>query len=388
MNWISKLVIVLLLFNGVFSLVPVKSSAEDCPAAVVMGRYILQESKVWFVYNKTVQQLRNEEYDVEGDPDWLLQVNYTRSPNYTLKCTIAKLSWPNVTLQNIEGKYDLNVTAHRIMEDGSIGEKLGSFIKTNIPAHMGNRWESWNPYFGVAVNPSEFVIGNSFTLRHFDYTVNRTEILADTPWGQNLTYVLYGTNVNETHSFRTTLWCDGNSGILLKQTWETNVPTHLHHEELRTIETGAMRNEFEVVREGQVYAIPINTNSTINEFIFDTSTNRINVIINGSTGTLGMFNITIPKSLVPTGYDVEVYIDNKKTNYQITEDASNYYVYLEYYHSEHTITINFAAKPIWMQWWFFLTIGVAIAVIVGAAYLLIKRKSAGLAIPQTPSTTS
>jgi len=211
---------------------PIKSNPEEPQPAAMVGKYILQEDKYWIVYNKTVQQLRDEGYDVLGDPSWLLQVNYTRL-DYTMKCEIIKLSWPNVTLENIEGEHDLNVTAYRIMENGSIGEKLASFLKPDQPPRM-RTWESWDPYLGVMFNTSALVIGNNFSIGLLKLSVDGTETLTDTPWGLNETYVLHGT-----YSFsNNTVWCDAESGIVLKEIWDTSHSTFISHEELKTVETG------------------------------------------------------------------------------------------------------------------------------------------------------
>jgi len=93
----------LIFFSQVFFVLPIKSNPDQIPPAAVVGRYILGEDRYWIVYNKTVLQLRDEGYDVQGDSDWLLQVNYTRL-DYTFKCKIVKLFWPNITAEITEGK--------------------------------------------------------------------------------------------------------------------------------------------------------------------------------------------------------------------------------------------------------------------------------------------
>lgn len=348
---------------------PVKSTPDHFPPAAVVGRYVLHEDRFWIVYNMTVQQLRDEGYDVSGDPDLPLQVNYTRL-GYTYKYKIAKLSWPNITLELTQGEHDLNVTAHRIMEDGSIGEKLASFFKVNQPPYV-KTWESQNPNLGVGFNPSVFVIGNKFSDKLLEYNINRTEILTDTPWGQNETYVLYGYFANASHCYKNIVWCDAESGVMLKQIWDQENPIFISHEEQKTVETGI---KFEVVYDGESYEIPIETNSTIIDFAFDPTAKEISVTVNGSEDTLGRCNITIPKELVPADCTIEVYIDGQRIDHQITEDVDNYYVYVEYQHSTHMITVSFVITAIWMQWWFWLIATAGIVVLIGAVYFLKKRK--------------
>lgn len=178
-----------------------KASSGQFPPAVTLGRYNLFEDKYWIVYNKTTQQLRSEGYEVADESDWLLKVNYSRI-GYTLKSKVVKLSWPNVTLQVIEGAHDLNVTAHRIMDDGNIGEILASFLRTNRPPYVHPYpLEVNDPDLGVGFNPSVFTIGNIFPTKLLTYTVNRIETLLGTPWGQNQTYVSRGYFANTARSY-------------------------------------------------------------------------------------------------------------------------------------------------------------------------------------------
>jgi hypothetical protein len=85
---------------------------------------------------------------------------------------------------------------------------------------------------------------------------------------------------------------------------------------------------------------------------------------------------------MPADHGIEVYINDQKTDYQLTEDADNYYVYVEYQHSIRTITIKFVTTVIWMQWWFWAIVIAGIAVLVGAVYFFKWRK------PSTPTTPS
>jgi signal peptidase I len=220
------------------------SSLKDFEAttARVLGRYILQSSRFSLVRNQTVQQLRSEGYDVQGDPDWLLQVNYTRSAGYTLKGTIVAVSWPEVTVQNTEGRYDLNVTARRINVDGTLGDEVGSFSRLDQPSQLGLKYGCHDPGFGVGFNPSAFVIGNRFSIRitgpALEYVVNRTETLTNTAWGTNETYVLHGLFANASHRFTVTAWCDAESGLILRQTIQTMSLDYVTYEETETVETG------------------------------------------------------------------------------------------------------------------------------------------------------
>jgi len=241
--------IVTLLFSLVFASFlfftsPARLASAQVPSAAVLGRYVLWNDNFWMVTNKTVQQLSQEGYDVEGEPDQPIQVNYTRL-NYTFKSKIVKLAWPNITLELTEGEYDLNVTMHEILEDGTIGERIGSFLRESQPSRTGRTYEAWDPAFGPGFSPSALWNGNTFTV-WLEYEVTGPETLYNTPWGQNETFVLNGERINNTHSFTNRIWCDAETGIILKQIWDSKMPTCVTHEEQTIIETGieAVKPEF------------------------------------------------------------------------------------------------------------------------------------------------
>lgn len=371
---LSSSVILVLLVQTLAAL-PVESSSDQFPSAVTLGRYNLFEDKYWIVYNKTAQQLRSEGYEVAGESDSLLMVNYSRI-GYTLKSKVVKLSWPNVTLQLIEGAHDLNVTAHRIMGDGSIGEKLASFLRTSRPPYVHPYpLEVNDPDLGVGFNPSVLTVGNTFPTKLLTYTVSRTQILSGTPWGQNQTYVLRGYFANTTHSYDWTVWNDAQSGLFLRLAVESKTPTFTSYEEAEIIETGIEWDKFDVAQDGQSYKVLIDTNSTLSEFTYDSNTNKISLTVDGSAGTSGICNVTVPKGLVPAGYSIEVYVDGQKTAYTHTEDTSNYYVCATYQHSSHTITVGFVNAAIWLQWWFWLIIAAVVAILVIGIYAIGKRRT-------------
>jgi hypothetical protein len=362
-----KIILVIMLTLFLAGTLNIVVHAQFPPTAVV-GRYVLSEDNYWRAENKTVQELRDEGYDVQGDSDWLLLVNYTRL-DYTFTGMIVGLSWPSITAQTIEGGYDLNVTAHRLIEDGSIGEKITSFVRVDQPPRMGNRWESQDPSLGPMFNPSVFIVGNTFSGNLLEYSVNRAEILTDTPWGQNETYVLRGYFANATHLYDWTIWCDSESGIILRQIVHSKAPTFISYEEHRIVETGI---KYEVVHEEEIYEIPIETNSTITDF--DPSAKKISLTIDGPTATLGTCKITIPKEIVPANHNIEVYFNGQKTDYELTKDTNNYYVYVEYQHSVHTLTISFMSPAIWMQLGFWAIVITGIAALMGAIYFIRKRE--------------
>jgi len=378
------LLISLVFLCQVFFVLPVKSTSNQFPQAIELGRYNLFQDKYWAVHNKTIQQLRNEGYDVPGDANSFVQANYTYL-DYTFKSKIVRLSWPNVTLQITEGTHDLNVTVYRTIDDEGISERLGSYLRSNLPLYIHPYpLEVRDPDLGVGFNPSVFTIGNTFPTLLLTYTVNRTEILNGTPWGQNDTYVCEGYFANATHSYKWTTWCDARSGLFLKLAVESKTPTFTSYEEQKIVKTGVEGDRFDVVKNDQFYQVLVDTNSTLSSFLFDSSTNKISLTVDGPMGTSGMCNITVPKSLVLPSYDFEVYVDGQKTVHTVTEDTDNYYISFSYEHSTHTITINLVSGAIWTQWWFWTIVIMVIAVLAGVVYLLKRKKPATKSTPSSP----
>jgi hypothetical protein len=263
-----------------------------------------------------------------------------------------------------------------MMEDGSIGEKLETFLRMNVPTYLHPYpLEVKDPNLGVGFNPEALVIGNTFAATLLNFTVNRTEILTGTSWGQNNTYVSLGYSANATHSYDWTTWSDSASGLFLKLVVISRTPTLTSYEEMNLIETGVEVDRFDVVKSSQSYQIHIDTNSSLNGFLFDPDANKINLRVEGAADTSGILNVTVPKGLVPAGYGFEVLVDDQATSYTLTEDTNNYYVAVSYHHSTHTITISFVAVALWNQWWFWPTIGAAIVVVMILAYFFLKRRT-------------
>jgi hypothetical protein len=284
------------------------------------------------------------------------------------------LSWPNATVLVKQGTYDLNLTAYKVLDDGTIGDRVGSFLRSDLPAVLAPLLTYKDPVLGVGFDPSVFTIGNTFVVSTKTYTVDRTETLNDTLWGQNDTYVCVAHLTNATHSYSWTSWCDAASGLFLKNVAESKTPTSTSYEEQEMIETGVENDRFDVVQNSQSYQVFVHTNSTLDDFEFDSSVNTLSLAVNGPSGTSGMCNITIPNGLVPAGNGFEVYVDGQKANHTLAEDVNNCYVSVSYQHSAHTIKVDIVGGTLLTAWWIWGTVIVIIALVAGAVYLSRKRR--------------
>lgn len=84
------------------------------------------------------------------------------------------------------------------------------------------------------------------------------------------------------------------------------------------------------------------SNSTLKNYNVDYVTKQISFIVTGSTGTIGVCNITIPEDLLWDNFSV--YLGEKllvaEIDYTITYTGSHYIVSITYHHSSHTITVT------------------------------------------------
>ncbi len=160
-------------------------SATSTPQVSCFNFY---EDAYWVAYNATVQQINNSQlwglgYQIAGDPNWLIQANFTRTA-YSFKSQIISVVGSDIILQNTEGKYDLNFTAFRIIDNGSLGEKLASFFIPDQPAFkQPSETRHAATDMGVGINPSILSVGNVWQdVGKVTYRVDRKETLTGTVW--------------------------------------------------------------------------------------------------------------------------------------------------------------------------------------------------------------
>jgi hypothetical protein len=95
---------------------------------------------------------------------------------------------------------------------------------------------------------------------------------------------------------------------------------------------------------GTTYSVPILSNSTVNNFNFDPKSLSISFNVNGTAGTTGYCNITIPRSLLDNSTQGQWVIEEDGNpipagQYKITQNANYTFIYITYTHSSHKISI-------------------------------------------------
>jgi hypothetical protein len=130
---------------------------------------------------------------------------------------------------------------------------------------------------------------------------------------------------------------------------------------------------------GETYPIPIFTNSTVTSFDFDASAKEITFNVTGPTGTLGFCNVTIPRSLLnATALSDWVVVFDGQTltsaEFNITQNDDYVFVYLNYTHSEHEISIIGTAVAITEFQPDILPIVLAISTLIAAIITFTQRR--------------
>jgi hypothetical protein len=104
--------------------------------------------------------------------------------------------------------------------------------------------------------------------------------------------------------------------------------------------------------DNQTYTVTINSNNTTSQTSNMTitphqsnSSTTVEFTITGESGTMGSFNLTIPKAAIPYGRAPILYIDGVKVeNQTYTEDNENYYVSYTVHFSTHQVEIAFSTE--------------------------------------------
>jgi hypothetical protein len=104
--------------------------------------------------------------------------------------------------------------------------------------------------------------------------------------------------------------------------------------------------------DNQTYTITVNSNNTTSQTSNMTitphqsnSSTTVSFTITGESGTVGFFNLTIPKAAIPYGLAPILYIEGVKAeNQTYTEDNENYYISYTVHFSTHEIKIAFTTE--------------------------------------------
>ena len=126
---------------------------------------------------------------------------------------------------------------------------------------------------------------------------------------------------------------------------------------------------------GQPIVIDFAGNATVAIPSVRTAGNTVFSFTATEVGTLGVLNVTIPRSAVPSGSSAMVRIDSlRDDNLKIAKDASSYYVYFLLLYGSHLIELEFT--PPTTPYLQYVAGGALAAGIVGVMFMIFKSKKA------------
>ncbi len=88
------------------------------------------------------------------------------------------------------------------------------------------------------------------------------------------------------------------------------------------------------------YVFTVESNSTISDLSFDTTSRRLRFTASGENGTKGYTRVTIAKNLVSDAASLKVHVDGVEYNYTVAETNDSWMLLFTYNHSSHFIEIE------------------------------------------------
>src|SRR5213083_1118424 len=90
-------------------------------------------------------------------------------------------------------------------------------------------------------------------------------------------------------------------------------------------------------------------------------------------GPMGVLNVTIPKSAVPSEPSVLVYLDGvRDDNAKLRADEDNYYLYFLLFYGTHSVTLQFVRPP--TPYWEYVAAGALAIGVLGVLFLTFRSK--------------
>ena len=93
------------------------------------------------------------------------------------------------------------------------------------------------------------------------------------------------------------------------------------------------------------YICAVESNSTVLELTFNSTTRKLSFTATGSDGTRGYAKVTVPKNLTPDNTSIKAYLDGSTIACSITPTIDSLLLTLSYMHSTHRVTINLGSMP-------------------------------------------
>lgn len=211
------------------------------------------------------------------------------------------------------------------------------------------------------------------------FSVNIAGHLTSNGTGVSGAHILLSYSVNDGSSWidLTTTTTDSNGGFLA--TWKPQVSgSYLVKTEYPGSAIYAGTSQvvtFMVTPFQEQNVFSLTSNSTITSFFYNSTGNLLSFSTDGTSGTTGYVDITVPKSLAPDNVNLMVYLDGTPLTYSTVDQGNSWLVSFIYHQSSHEVTINLgailAAENATSPW---IIIGGITPLIIAIAVFLIVRQ--------------
>ena len=126
---------------------------------------------------------------------------------------------------------------------------------------------------------------------------------------------------------------------------------------------------------GRTISIEFTGNATVVTSTVHLSTSGSTAVSFSATeiGPMGVLNVTIPKSAVPSEPSVLVYLDGvRDDNAKLRADEDNYYLYFLLFYGTHSVTLQFVRPP--TPYWEYVAAGALAIGVPGVLFLTFRSK--------------
>ncbi len=90
--------------------------------------------------------------------------------------------------------------------------------------------------------------------------------------------------------------------------------------------------------DGQVF--DFESNSTVSATAFDAKTATLSFTVSGPTNSTGYVKVTVAKTVLPIGEELQVFLDGEPLAYTVTSEGTNWVYVFHYHHSIHRISMQ------------------------------------------------
>jgi hypothetical protein len=329
-------------YGNIYMFISIGSNYQNPNEIIGLGTYYWSVSGDSFICSIDVADI-----EADGVAEIVAVGYYYDTEDFTWKSYTAILSWSSSTGLVIENVYEgdsqtytYSVTTENVDDDSqteiiTCSQETGSSSRARIEVVEASNNVVTTGTISGTVTDGQNPISNAVV----EISIPRFSIVASVSTPANGSYTF--DNVPE-GCYAVKVFVEGKvnltrNGVVIKAEGSTELDFAL-------IENAVTTTSHPLVIDGHLFYVITVGNSTISNFIFNSTVKSISFSVSASTGSAGFCNVTIPEALLWPPYIVK--IDNVQTEPVISSNGTHTFIYLSYTHSVHKIEIvGFAIIP-------------------------------------------